>query len=136
MPIITIYKISNATSFYPTAKAHQGSQSEQLRTLVTFYKEASVCTSQRPHVVWLTAASQCRVFSSMQVISWTLIYSQLNLRVYAVTKGRGGGAYVIFFPCAGNPRFATDSISLLVILHPIQRQVCFLMFETELKRDL
>jgi len=39
MLAITIYKMSNASRLYPVAKSHQdhqGSQGEQLRTLVTF----------------------------------------------------------------------------------------------------
>jgi len=39
MQIITIYKISNDSRWYPIAKSdqdHQGSQREQLWTLVTF----------------------------------------------------------------------------------------------------
>ena len=39
MQVITIYKMSKASRWYPVAKSdqdHQGSQSEQLRTLVTF----------------------------------------------------------------------------------------------------
>jgi len=47
---------------YPVAKSqqdHQGSQSEQLRTLVAFYGVASESSNQHPHLVWLTAASHC-----------------------------------------------------------------------------
>ena len=38
---------------------HEGSQSEQLWTLVTFQGGVSVSSNKRPLVVWLTAASQC-----------------------------------------------------------------------------
>ena len=47
---------------YPFAKSHQdhlGSQSEQLRGLVTFQGGASLSSNLRPHVVQLTAASPC-----------------------------------------------------------------------------
>jgi len=37
---------------------HQGSQSEQLWTLVTFKGGVSVSSNQRPVVVWLPVASQ------------------------------------------------------------------------------
>jgi len=51
---ITIYKMLYASACYPVAKSHQdsqGSQSEQLRTLVTFSGGASVSGIQCPHVV-------------------------------------------------------------------------------------
>jgi len=62
MLIITIYKMSNASRWYPVTNPHQdhqGSRSEQLRTLVTFSWVAFVFSKQRRHVVWPTVASQC-----------------------------------------------------------------------------
>jgi len=59
---ITIYEMSNASSWYPVEKSHQdhqGSQREQLRTLVTFSGVTNVFSNQHPHMVWLTVASQC-----------------------------------------------------------------------------
>jgi len=62
--VITIYKMSNASRWYPVVKSHQdhqGSQREQLRTSVTFQGVVCVSSNQRPHphVAWLTVASQC-----------------------------------------------------------------------------
>jgi len=54
--------MSNASRWFPVAKSHQdhqGSQSEQLWTFVTFYGVACVSSNQRRHVLWLTVASQC-----------------------------------------------------------------------------
>jgi len=54
--------MSNASRCYPVAKSHQshqGSQREQLQTLVTFSGAACVFSNQLPHVVWLIVASQC-----------------------------------------------------------------------------
>jgi len=54
--------MSNANDCYSLAKSHQdrnGSQSEYLWTLVTFWGGATVSSNQRRHVVWLTVASQC-----------------------------------------------------------------------------
>ena len=51
MLVITIYKMSNASRWYPVLKSHQdhqGSQREQLRTLVTFWGVACVSTIQQP----------------------------------------------------------------------------------------
>ena len=62
MLVITIYKMSNASRCYPVVKSHQdhqGLQKEQVRTLVTFKGVACVFSNQRPHVVWVTVASQC-----------------------------------------------------------------------------
>jgi len=62
MLVITIYKMSNATRCYVVTKSHQdhqGSQREQLRTLVTFQGVACVSSKQRQNAVWLTDASQC-----------------------------------------------------------------------------
>jgi len=56
MLIIAIYKISNVIA--KSHRDHQGSQSEQLWTLVTFQAGVSVSSNKRPPVVWLTAASQ------------------------------------------------------------------------------
>jgi len=56
MLIIAIYKISNVIA--KSRRDHQGSQSEQLWTLVTFQAGVSVSSNKRPPVVWLTAASQ------------------------------------------------------------------------------
>jgi len=50
MLVITIYKMSNASRWYPAAKSyqdHQGSQREQLRTSVTFLGVACVSGNQR-----------------------------------------------------------------------------------------
>jgi len=47
-------------SLVPSCKiCRQGSQREQLPTLVTFLGVACVSSSQRRQVVWLTVASQC-----------------------------------------------------------------------------
>jgi len=62
MLVITIHKMSIASRWYPVAKSHQdhqGSQREQLRTLVMFYGTACVFSNQLPHVLWQTVASQC-----------------------------------------------------------------------------
>jgi len=62
MLAITIYKMLNASCWYPVAKYHQdhqGSQKDQLRTLVMFQGVVCVFSNQLPHVLWLTVASQC-----------------------------------------------------------------------------
>ena len=62
MLVITIYKTSNASRWYPVAKSHkdrQISHREQLRTLVMFSGGACVFINQLPHVLWLMVASQC-----------------------------------------------------------------------------
>jgi len=54
--------MSNASNCYSIVKSHQdrnGSQSEYLLTLVTFWGGAAVSSNQRRHVVWVTVASQC-----------------------------------------------------------------------------
>jgi len=54
--------MSNASCWYPVEKSHldhQGSQREQLRTLVTFEGVTCVFSNQHPHMVWLTVTSQC-----------------------------------------------------------------------------
>ena len=53
MIVITIYEMSNATRWYPVAKSHQdrqGSQREQLQTLVTF-SGVNCVFNQRPYAV-------------------------------------------------------------------------------------
>jgi len=59
---LRLKKMLNASDCYSLAKSHQdrnGSQSEYLWTLVTFWGGATVSSNQRWHVVWLTVASQC-----------------------------------------------------------------------------
>jgi len=71
MLVITIHKMSNASRWYLVAKSHQyhqGSQREQLRTLVTFLGVDCVSSNQRPHVVWLTVASQCFHIARVAII--------------------------------------------------------------------
>jgi len=49
-------------AYYSVAKSHKdrnGSQSEYLWTLVTFWGGATVSSNQRRHVVWQTVSSQC-----------------------------------------------------------------------------
>jgi len=54
---VAIHKMSNVIA--KSLQDHQGSQSKQLWTLVTFQGGVSVASNKRPHVVWLTTASQC-----------------------------------------------------------------------------
>jgi len=56
MLITTIYKM--LIVFAKSHQDHQGSQSKQLWTQVTFSGGLSVSSNKRPHVVWLTATSQ------------------------------------------------------------------------------
>jgi len=54
--------MSNACRWHPVPKSHQdhqGSQREQLRTIVAFQGVAYVFNNQHRHAVWLTVASQC-----------------------------------------------------------------------------
>jgi len=61
---------------------HEGSQSEQLWTLVTFQGGVSVASNKRPLVVWLMAASQR--FQKARVANF-----QTSLSFYScVTMGR------------------------------------------------
>jgi len=55
MLITAIYKTSNVIA--KSDQDHQGSQSEQLWTLVTFQGGVSVSSNKRPFIVCLTAAS-------------------------------------------------------------------------------
>jgi len=85
MLIITIYKMSNVIA--KSHQDHQGSQSEQLWTLMTFHGGVSVSSNKRPLVVWLMAASQR--FQKARVANFPT-----SLTFYScVTMGRESGVH-------------------------------------------
>jgi len=76
MLVITIYKTSNGSRWYPVAKSHQDrqvSRREQLRTLVMFSGGACVFSNQLPHVLWLMVVSQC--FQTTGVANFSTSFS-------------------------------------------------------------
>jgi len=100
MLAITIYKMSNASRWYPVAKSHQdhqGSQREQLRTLVTFQGVACVSSNQRPYLVFLPAVSQC--FQIAKVANFPTSFSFYS----CVTMGRNPAFTAHAFRAAINP---------------------------------
>jgi len=85
--IITIYKMSNATRWYPLAKSHldqRSSQKKQLRTLVTFQGVACVSGNQRPHVVWLAAIVVTGVSLRHTIFLWLKTGTLQNNEAYQI----------------------------------------------------
>jgi len=77
MLVITIYKMSNASRWYPFAKSHQdhqGSQREQLRTLVALRRRlclqqpAPACGLTHGCVTMLSDSQGCELSSFVLIL--------------------------------------------------------------------